>query len=551
MIYLHGISNNINTVIIFVFILLAVMGNKSLWCLLAVVALATWTNGQGKPCKLRSAKYGNICVCTADYCDTLENIEPGNVGSYVLVSTSEGQIPFLVRRGLFNVSQGVGSRGQANVNIDTALQYQEICGFGGALTGTVSYILDSVPVDLQNHIFTSYYSASQGVGYTMMRMSIGGSDFDMEPWAYNELPANDVTLSNFTAFDPRDVRKIEQIRAIKNVTNISDIKIFGSAWSPPPWMKSNNAWTGFSSLLEKYYQTWADYHVKFLELMSDEEIPVWAISTGNEPLNGVIGWMFVKFMSLGWTPAKQGKWVSQNLGHTIRNSKNEDVRKVKIFTGDDQRYTFPWWMRSMASAYADSIDYIDGMAVHWYWDQIVPPSLLDQAHAAYPDKLLLNTESCDGDKPLQTHGPELGSWPRAEKYILAYMQDLNHWVNGWIDWNLVLDEQGGPNYAKNFVESAVVVNMTNKNEFYKQPMFYGIGHFSRFIVEGSVRVAANSDNGNVVVLAFKRPDQSNIVIFYNKSKKKISTKFTDEQRGQIWIDLPPKSIHTLHYKYNV
>lgn len=525
------------------------MCNKWFWCFLPLlIGLVAWTNGQGKPCKLRRAKYGNVCVCTVDYCDTLEDIEPGNVGRYVVVSTVAGEMPFLIRRGVFNESDNIDEAGQANVKIDPALEYQKICGFGGALTGTVSYILDALPTELQHHIYLSYFSSTHGIGYSMMRISIGGSDFDMEPWAYNQAPANDASLSNFTVLDARDLRKVEQIHAIKSVSNIDNIKIFGSAWSPPPWMKSNNAWSGYSSLLEQYYQTWANYHVKFLELMSDQKLPVWAISTGNEPLNGVFGWVFVKFMCLGWTPEPQAKWVAQNLGPTIRNSKNEDVRQVRIFTGDDQRYTFPWWMQKMATTYAQSLDYIDGMAVHWYWDQYAPPTLLDKAHEAWPDKLILNTESCDGDKPFQTHGPELGSWQRAEKYILAYMQDMDHWVNGWIDWNLILDDKGGPNYVNNFVDSPVIVNMVDKNEFYKQPMLYGIGHFSRFVIEGSVRVSVKSDNRNVLVLAFKRPDQSIVVIFYNKSKRRINTKFNDEERGQIWLELPPKSIHTLHYK---
>ena len=160
---------------------------------------------------------------------------------------------------------------------------------------------------------------------------------------------------------------------------------------------------------------------------------------------------------------------------------------------------------------------MDGLAVHWYWDFIIPPAGLNEAHRLFPDKLIINTESCLGDKPWNVHGPILGSWSRAESYIQHIMQDLQNSVNGWIDWNLVLDEIGGPNYAKNFVEAAVIVNTTSHQEAYKQPIFHALGHFSRFIPENSVRIRVRTSNVRVVdVVGFLRPDKKIALIFYNK-----------------------------------
>lgn len=113
----------------------------------------------------------------------------------------------------------------------------------------------------------------------------------------------------------------------------------------------------------------------------------------------------------------------------------------------------------MEAAHSESVKYLDGFAVHWYWDGIVPPTLLDQTHERFTNKLILNTESCIGDKPWQVHGPVLGAWDRAEKYITAFIEDLEHWVNGWVDWNLVLDLDGGPNYVKNHVDAPIIVNI--------------------------------------------------------------------------------------------
>ena len=109
-----------------------------------------------------------------------------------------------------------------------------------------------------------------------------------------------------------------------------------------------------------------------------------------------------------------------------------------------------------------STEYLNGLAVHWYWDEIFSPVFIDQALAEMPDKILLSTESCIGDKPWQKAAPLLGSWERGEKYARAFLQDFQHGFNGWIDWNLVLDEQGGPNSVQNTVDAPVIVNTTSK-----------------------------------------------------------------------------------------
>lgn len=283
----------------------------------------------------------------------------------------------------------------------------------------------------------------------------------MSPWSYNEIPVNDVTLSNFTKLDARDLQKLRQIYEIRERVETYDLNFFGSAWSSPKWMKTNNEWTGRSKLKNEYYQTWADFHLKYLELMEEQGVKFWGISTGNEPLNGELFWLFVRFMSLGWNAARQGNFVGDHLGPTIRTSKT--MKDIKIFANDDQRYTVAWWFEDMAKAHNKSLEYVDGLAVHWYWDEFIPPTLLNDHHNKYPDKLIFNTEASVGDKPWESSTPVLGSWSRAESYISAVMEDLQNWVNGWIDWNMLLNEQGGPNYVDNFVDAPIIVNATSES----------------------------------------------------------------------------------------
>lgn len=206
-------------------------------------------------------------------------------------------------------------------------------------------MFNRIDPNLKKSILESYFSKEKGLGFTFLRTSIGGCDFDLQPWAYNELPEHDASLTNFTQLDKRDLLKISIINEIKSILKTDDLKIVAAAWSPPKWMKTNNRWTGFSALKSEYYETWADYHIRFLKLMKQANAPIWAISTGNEPMDGVFLVPFVKFMSLGWLPGAQAEWVNDFLGPKLKNSSFKDV---KLLTGDDQRYVLPWWLEGVS-----------------------------------------------------------------------------------------------------------------------------------------------------------------------------------------------------------
>lgn len=110
----------------------------------------------------------------------------------------------------------------------------------------------------------------------------------------------------------------------------------------------------------------------------------------------------------------------------------------------------------MESTVKGSTSYLDGISLHWYWDFFIPASFLDKSHDQFKGKIIINTESSAGSFPLQRHMPILGDWGRAEQYLNDFMSDFQHHLNGWIDWNLILDEQGGPNYVQNFVDAPII-----------------------------------------------------------------------------------------------
>lgn len=436
-----------------------------------------------------------------------------------------------------------------SVEVQHSIQYQTMMGFGGAVTGSVAKNLEDVPEALEDLLLKSYYSKQHGIGYTMLRMAIGGSDFDVEPWAYNDLPVNDVKLSNFTKLDPRDLAIIKRIRKIKELVEATpqrQLKIKAAAWGCPTWMRSPKRRGGPGHLKPEFYQTWANYHIRFLELMREQGIDIWAMSTGNEPLNGIVGWVFTHWMNLGWQPKDVAKYIVENLEPTLRNSPFKDTL---LLAGDDQRSTFPWYFNDMRRAYPKVFDNIAGFAVHSYLDSYMPAEMLSWAQKSYPDKFILNTESSIGDVRYNPRGPLLGSWERAVEYISMYIQSFRNSVVGWIDWNLVLDELGGPNYVNNTVEAAIVVNATLA-EAYKQPIFHAIGHFSKFIHEGSVRIEVHSDWSQVDTIGFLRPDNVIVVLIHNRYLDviEVSLKTKDETRVAKVVQLPPDSITTVLYQ---
>lgn len=298
----------------------------------------------------------------------------------------------------------------------------------------------------------------------------------------------------------------------------------------------NNCYAGF--LQTQYYQTYADYLVKFLLAYQEQGLEIYGISTGNEPMD--VFFPFFHLSSMGWTPRTVATWIANNLGPSIAASQSN---QTKILIIDDQRINFPW--------YADQIfenelakNYTAIIAVHFYWDKFTSASVLSVTHERHPDKDILMTEACVG-KLLRNTMPKidstislstfmliilfcfdtpgnglpknenvlLGDWERGERYISDIIENLNNWVSGWVEWNLALDQSGGPNWIQNNVDASIIVN-PDADEFYKQPTYYALAHFSKFITLGS-RIIGTTTSGTVSHVAVVTPQEEIVVVLYN------------------------------------
>ena len=231
-------------------------------------------------------------------------------------------------------------------------------------------------------------------------------------------------------------------------------------------MKSNNALNGQGYLLPEYYQVWADYYVKFIEAYKEEGISMWGLTAQNEALVAGNSPNFA-WNCMGWNASSQATWIGQNLGPSLEAAGFEDI---KIMAFDDQRPLLYRWEDGIMED-ADAAKYVDGWAVHWYVDFLGGPGVLDSVHEKYPEKFILFSEACTGSYPWDLQKVLLGSWERGQEYINDIITNLNHWSTGWTDWNLVLDMNGGPNWANNEVDAPIIVNQET-DEFYKQPMYY-------------------------------------------------------------------------------
>uniref|UniRef100_A0A914C648 Glucosylceramidase n=1 Tax=Acrobeloides nanus TaxID=290746 RepID=A0A914C648_9BILA len=213
-----------------------------------------------------------------------------------------------------------------------------------------------------------------------------------------------------------------------------------------------------------------------------------------------------------------------NLGPALKG--NPLTQNLKVMIMDTNRYMLPDFPATVLSD-PDAAKYVDGIAIHWYADDndlgLTSLPNFETTHNANPDKFMLYTEACTGWTGVQ--GPSLGDWSRGDQYAHDIMEDLYNWVTGWVDWNMCLDTKGGPNWVNNLVDSPIIVNATS-NEFYKNPMYYALGHFSKFITENSVRVQLNTQGITSKVyleaVAFLTPSNQRVLVINNRD---VSTNY--------------------------
>ncbi|CAG0882575.1 unnamed protein product [Darwinula stevensoni] len=493
--------------------------------------------GQEEQCDARYYDYDSfVCVCTEERCDSPGEILPPQDPEVLLsVLTTRDEHRFHVDTAPFHMSR---QNPNAIIRINKSQTFQRILGFGAHFPDATGFNLLSLGEPAQRAIMEGYFS-ERGWKYNLARVPMAGVDSSVRPYTYDDVD-NDATLEHF-ALAPEDYNY--KLPFIKEAKELSEgLLVMASPWSAPAWMKTNgaiNGTNGGAALKPEHYGLWAQYYLKFLQAYEAEGVQVWGLTPQNEPIFGSLP--DFPFNCMGWTPEQQQEFVRDHLGPTLRDA---GYGNILIFIFDDQRYYIEEFVTIVMADEAMS-EWVSGVAMHWYMN-FIPPDVQDTIHEMYPNLMLLMSEASNGVNPWEHH-IFLGFWEHGEKYALDIIQNLNHWMVGWLDWNLAVDLLGGPNWAEFYADGPIIVNAT-AGEYYKNPSYYAMGHFSKFIPRDSLRVGIEVEDGTGSLLldgtAVLTPEGHIVVVLLNRNETEVAIRL---EEGGLAFDtrLPPKSMATL------
>ncbi len=415
--------------------------------------------------------------------------------------------------------------------VNTKEQYQSYLGFGGAFTGATAHVLSQATPAHKKEIIDAYYGKN-GLNYNMTRVTIHSSDFDLGNYTY--VKDNDEKLESFDIKVAKDTI-IPLVKEAKK-SHGKDIQVMASAWSAPGWMKTNNEMNLGGELLEEHKGTWARYMAKYCAEMKKNGVSIDMMTIQNEP-EAVQRWE-----SMYFSASDEGQFIKNHLHQALVNEKVDDVKLV-IWDHNRDRVA----KRAHETLSDPEVNkLVWGIGYHWY---VSDESInLTTTHQLFPDKHIMLTECCVEIDNGNTKGDDvyLGNWENGERYGKNIIADFNNYCEGWMDWNLVLDELGGPNHVNNYCESPIMYD-TKKKEVIYNPSYYYIGHFSKFLEVGAKRVACFNDNTNELSsTSFVNPNGDVVIVIQNEGWIKTVSVVIDNQGFNVSIG--DHSIVTLVYK---
>ncbi|GMS97781.1 hypothetical protein PENTCL1PPCAC_19956, partial [Pristionchus entomophagus] len=508
--------------------------------IVSITALIAFVHSQG--CAQRQLSTGIVCVCNATYCDSIEPLgQIADNEAVIYLTNIDGAR--LERTVLAKSSVLTGFL----LTLDPNTQYQELLGFGGSFTDSTGINLLALSEAAREHLIQSYFGVN-GSAYTLGRIPIASTDFSPRPYSYAEVK-DDFQMEHFSLMEEDYSYKLPFIKRAADLQKANGgLKLVAAPWSAPAWMKSNGIMNGGGKLRGfeggPYYDAWAKYFVKFFEAYSTEGVDFWAAEVQNEPRCGADP--KYKWQSMYFSPESEANFVVNQLSPALKNSSVS--KDIKIIGMTDQRGELPDWPRKMfADPAARTL--IDGISVHWYEDDFKSAELLTTTHSDFPEKFILASEASNGFMDPHNIRMRPGDYGRAEKYAHSIIEDLNHFVSGWIDWNLALDMTGGPTWVDNVLDATILVNAT-VDEFYKQPSYYALAHFSKFLKPGSRRVLLEINGGigkHVDAFGGIGADGKRVVVVVNTDKQEaLRLSVADKTRdGVANIELGPRSMMTI------
>lgn len=418
---------------------------------------------------------------------------------------------------------------EISVFVNPKKKFQQFIGIGGAITDAAAEVYSQLSKEKQEEVINAYYS-EEGINYNIIRTSIHSSDFGLGSHTYIE--EGDKKLRTFSIEKDKEKR----IPMIKDATALikDDLIFYASPWSPPAFMKTNNNMLQGGKLLPEYYQSWANYYVKFIEAYEKEGIPVWGVTIQNEPM------ATQRWESCIYTAEEEKNFLKNYLGPTFAK---KGLKDKNIVVWDHNRDLISHRANTIFED-PEAFKYAWGIGLHWYetWTGGAPKyDNLNNITNSFPSKKILFTEGCQEKfDPTQYQ-----RWSNAERYGNAIINDFNNGTVGWTDWNILLNEKGGPNHVQNFCFAPIHAD-TQNDEIIYTPSYYYIGHFSKFLKPNAYRISTTTSRSTLESTTFQNPDGSYVTVVMNKTDENIDYKMIIMD-GEVKQSIAPHSIQTLIY----
>jgi len=391
------------------------------------------------------------------------------------------------------------SRGENYVvNVYPQFEYQTIMGFGGAITEAAGYVFSRLGEENRKKVLDLYFS-KRGNRYSMTRTHIDSCDFSLDMYEAMSNP-EDPELESFSL--ERDDRYIIPMIKAAQETMGEPIDIMLSPWSPPAFMKTNRDRKNGGQLKPKYYSLWAKYIARYIKEYEKRGLNVSRITIQNEPMATQV------WDSCLFSAEEEKTFLRDHLYPTLVEQGLSNV-KINIWDHNKERLV----NRACAVIDNDTDKMIDGIAFHWYTgDHFEAVNIVREL---FPGKQLIFSEGCVeysrfGDNQLRN----------AQMYAHDIIGNLNAGMTGFIDWNILLDDRGGPNHVKNYCEAPIMADVS-RDELYVKLSYDYIGHFSRYIKKGAKRIGFSKYTKDLDVTAVKNPDGSIVLVFLNATEKAI------------------------------
>ncbi len=474
--------------------------------------------------------FSGICLCLLNCSSKSQSdpqpVDPVNTGK-VKVWLTKGDKSKLLNREADLPLQSQASSAWPVIVVDTATQLQSIEGFGAALTGSAAYLLNHKMSDgAKQTLLRRLFDTVNGAGISYLRLTIGASDFSLSNYTYDDMAAgqSDYTLQHFSlARDTEDV-----IPILKEIIGMTPaIRLLGSPWSPPAWMKTNNSMIG-GKLSTTSYAVYAEYFVKYIQQMQSQGIHISAITPQNEPLFFTAGYPCMEMQS-----GEQADFIRNHLGPKFQAAGISAGIIIYDHNWDNTNYAISILNDAVAA------QFISGSAFHGYAGDV---SAMGAVHNAHPDKSLYFTEISGGT--WATNFADNLMWNMKNIFIGT----TRNWSKCALLWNLALDQNGGPHENGSSTCRGVVTINSSNGQVTLNEEYYSIAHFSKFVRPGSYRIsiAIPPALSSLGAVAFKNPDGSKVMIISNYGTSTTSFSVKQEEKNFSY-SVPAKSVATVFW----